>query len=143
MPQSGLGVDALRQNQAPMVRDSLAIACGLGAFLILHIGYLFLEVSITNGFMAMAGLFFAAPVLAGGVTGYFAQARPLRALLVLGVAVAICVSMLHLLGPWLGFRNGVGGWGGSVTLGVFLLAFLLPMVVIGGAMGSFISRAHS
>jgi hypothetical protein len=133
----------LRETQVPVIRDSLAIAYGLGAFLILHVGYLFLEASITNGFMAMAWLFFATPVLAGGVTGYFAQTKPFSALLVQGVAVAICVSMLHLLGPWLGFRDGARGLGGSVTLGIFSLVFLLPMVVIGGAIGSFISRAHA
>jgi hypothetical protein len=126
-----------------VIRDGLAIAYGLGAFSILHVGYLFLEASITNTFIVMMWLFFATPVLAGGVTGYFAQRRPFPALLILGIAVACCVGILHLLGPWLGFGNGVGGLGGSVTLVVFSLMFVLPMVVIGGAIGSYISRAHS
>ena len=72
-----------------------------------------------------------------------AIAYGLGALLVLGLGVAPGVSMLHLLGPWLGFRNGVGGLGGSITLGVFSLVFLVPRVSVGGAVGSFISRAHS
>lgn len=126
-----------------MIRDGLAIAYDLAAFLILHVGYLFLEASITNAFMVMMWLLFATPVLAGGVTGYFAQGRPFLALLILGVAVACCVGILHLLGPWLGFGKGVGGLGGSFTLVVSSLVFVLPMVVIGGAIGSYISRAHS
>lgn len=126
-----------------MIRDGLAIASGLGAFLILHVGYLFLEASITNAFMVMMWLFFATPILAGGVTGYLAQGRPFLALLILGMAVACCVGILHLLGAWLGFGKGVAGAGGTVTLVVFSLVFTLPMVFIGGAIGSYISRAHS
>jgi len=138
-----LRADLLRQSQSTAIRDGLAIAFGLGAFLILHVGYIFVQASITNAFMAMVFLYFATPVLVGGITGYFAQRQPLPALLVLGVAVAISVGVLHLLGPWLGFPTGAGDLGGSVTLAMFSLVFALPMVVIGGAVGSYISRAHS
>ena len=126
-----------------MTRDILAITSGLGAFLILHVGYIYLEASITNAFLAMAWLFFATPVLSGGVTGYLAQRQPFLSLLVLGVAVAVCIGVLRLLGSWLGIRTGVSGLSGSVTLGVFSLIFALPMVVIGGAIGAFISHARA
>jgi hypothetical protein len=126
-----------------MISDTRAIVYGLGAFLILHVGYLFLGASITNAFLPMAWLFFATPFLAGGVTGYLAQRQPFLSLLVLGVAVTICVSVLHLLWSWLGLRTGEGGLSGAVTLGIFALVFVLPMVVIGGAIGAFISRAHA
>ena len=126
-----------------MARDIFAITSGLGAFLILHAGYIYLEASITGAFLAMAWLFFAAPVLSGGVTGYLAQRRPFLSLLVLGVVVAACIGVLRSLGPWLGVRTDLGGFSGSVTLGVFSLIFVLPMVVIGGAMGAFISRARA
>jgi hypothetical protein len=131
------------QTEATTTRDILAIASGLGAFLILHIGYIYLEVWITNAFWAMVCLFFATPVLSGGVTGYLARRQPFLSLVVLGVAVAACIGGLRLLGSWLGIRTGVGGLTSSVTLGVFSLIFVLPMVVIGGAIGAFISRARA
>jgi choline-glycine betaine transporter len=126
-----------------MTRDILAIASGLGAFLILHIGYIYLEAWITNAFWVMACLFFATPVLSGGVTGYLARRQPFLCLVVLGVAVAVCIGVLRPLSSWLGIRMGVGGLSSSVTLGVFSLIFVLPMVVIGGAIGAFISRARA
>ena len=126
-----------------MLNDTRAIIYGLGAFLILHVGYLFLETSITNAFLPMMLLFFATPVLAGGVTGYFVQRQPLICLLVLGIAVTICISVLHVLWSWLGLRTGAADWSGAVTLGVFSLIFVPFAVIIGGAMGAFISRAHA
>jgi hypothetical protein len=126
-----------------MIRDTLAIASGLGAFLTLHVAYIYLEASIMNAFLAMAWLFFATPVLAGGLTGYLAQRQPFLSLLVLGVAIAVCIGGLRWLGLWLGIRTGVSGLSGSVTLGVFSLIFVLPMVIVGGAVGAFISRARA
>jgi hypothetical protein len=126
-----------------MIRDARAIVYGLGVFLILHVGYLYLEASITNAFLPMVWLFFATPVLAGGVTGYFAQRQPFLSLLVLGIAASVCVGLLHMLWTWLGLHNSVGGLSGSVTLGIFSLVFVLLAVIVGGAVGAYISRAHS
>ena len=126
-----------------MPRDILAIASGLGAFLILHVGYIYLEASFTNAFLAMSWLFFATPVLSGGVTGYLARRQPFLSLVALGVAVAVCIGVLRVFGSWFGLRPGVDGLTGSVTLGVFSLIFVLPMVVIGGAIGAFIARARA
>ena len=125
-----------------MINDIRAIVYGLGTFLILHVGYLFLEESITDAFLPMMWLFCATPVLAG-VTGYSARRQPFLSLLVLGVAVTICISVLHVLWSWLGLRRGAGDLSGAVTLGVFSLIFVPFAVVVGGAIGAFISRAHA
>jgi hypothetical protein len=62
---------------------------------------------------------------------------------VLGLAVTIGIGVLHLLWSRLGYRPDVGGSSGSFALGVFSLVFVLPAVVVGGAIGAFISSVHA
>jgi hypothetical protein len=125
-----------------MSRDSLAVIYGLLAFLMLHVGYLYADAAIENAFMAMMWLFFATPVLAGSITGYFAQRRPLLCLLALGAAIAVSVSLVHAYRVGLGIRSPAGGLGGTVALGVFSLVFQLPMALIGGAVGAYVARTR-
>lgn len=126
-----------------MAVDSRAIAFGLAVFLCLHISYLFLETAIKDALLPMVWLFFATPVLAGVVTGHFARRRPFVSLLVLGVLVAICVSALHLLWPWLGLRADMAPGQGVAALGVMSLMFMLPLVIVGGAVGVALPRAKA
>lgn len=65
--------------------------------------------------------------------------QPFGSLLVLGGLATIGVSVLHLLWPWLGLRADLGGLRGAVKLGILSLLFVLPMVVVGVAIGAYIS----
>lgn len=118
-----------------MAVDRRAIMYGLGVFLCLHLGYLFLETALARAFVPLVYLFFATPVLAGALTGYLARRRPLASLVVLGVLVALGVSTFHVLWAWLGLRADAGGGEGAARLGLLSLLFALPMVIVGGAVG--------
>ena len=73
-------------------------------------------------------------MVAGGVTAFFAQRRQFAAVLALGVAGAILVSLINLVGSLVGIASDFPGLG-SVPL-VFGLSLLVqvPLVLIGGAL---------
>jgi hypothetical protein len=123
--------------------DSRAIAYGLGFFVVLHVGYLYLERLAMNLFFAMLWLLVAASVLSGVVTGYLARRSVFASLLVLGIGVATCICLLHLVRSWLGLPNYGVDLSGVAALAVACALFIIPAVLIGGAIGSSLSPAHA
>ena len=123
--------------------DVRAVGYGLGCFVILHIGYLCLEALASNVFFAMLWLFVATSVLSGGVTGYLAERRRFVSLLVLAIGVVACVCLLHFVRSWFGLPSVAGGSSGVMALVAMCLTFIVPAVVIGGAIGASISRVHA
>ncbi|MFO1304961.1 MAG: hypothetical protein U1F54_14600 [Burkholderiales bacterium] len=78
----------------------------------------------------------AAPLAAGFICGYRARHRPVVALLVLGVIGAICVGTLNLAIGALGVPTDFGGATAlPLVIGLSLLT-IIPLVVVGGAVGA-------
>ena len=123
--------------------DFRAIAYGLGCFVILHVGYLYLERLAMNLFFAMLWLLVAASVLSGVVTGYLARRRVFASLLVLGIGVVTCICLLHVVRSWFGLPNDGGDLSGVAALAFTCALFIIPAVLVGGAIGSSVSRAHA
>ena len=124
--------------------DVRAIAIGVGFFAVLHISFLFLEAQARGLFVPLALLFAATTVLSGMVTGYLARRRQFISLLLEGAGVSVCVGSLHLVRNLAGLRSDViNGWNGAATLVLFCLIFVVPLVVLGGAIGASIAPKRS
>jgi hypothetical protein len=89
---------------------------------------------------AVVAVGYAAPLLGGFVYGYLVQEDHFVALLVLGIASAVCAGSLNFVLGELGFPVDMVGLGNLPwVIGLSLLA-IVPLVVIGGAVGAELHR---
>ena len=123
-----------------MARDLRAYVIGVSVFVVLTIAYLTLITSSSNvpeyvgwTFLAMG---YAAPLVSGFVCGYLAQQRQFLTLLALGISAAVCLGGLNFASGALGFPVDLGGLGGMPLVVGLSLFTVVPLVVVGGAVGA-------
>jgi hypothetical protein len=115
--------------------DFRAIGIGVVFYSALQFAFLFLEAQAERMFLPLIWLFFATPVLAGMVTGYLVRRRRLPSLLLEGAAISVCTGALHMMRGVAGLPGNVA-LSGTAALVLFCLLFVLPLVVVGGAIGA-------
>jgi hypothetical protein len=139
-PRSGPQVSSIPLGVLTVPPELRAFLTGLAIFLVLTLGYFLLIAGVRSdnqllGWFALA-IEFSASLLAGFVCGRFVQRRQFATLLVLGVASALSLGVLNYLWGALGFPSDLGGLGNlPVVIGLSLLT-VVPLVVVGGAVGA-------
>jgi hypothetical protein len=113
---------------------------GLAVFVAMNVLYLALLTwtpsdSQSLGWLVL-GVEFAAPLLAGFVCGRLTQQHQFVTLFVLGIAAAACLGALNYGWGALGFPGDLAGLGNvPMVIGLSLFA-VVPLVVVGGAVGA-------
>ena len=127
-----------------MTGDLRAFAIGVGVFVVSYAAFLALgtwvrDVPPSVGWLILAAGY-AAPLVSGFVCGYIAQKWQFLTLLALGIGAAVCLGGLNFAWGELGFPVDLGGsrnlpW----VIGLALLT-VVPLVVVGGAVGATLQR---
>jgi hypothetical protein len=123
-----------------MIADVRAIVAGIVVFVVLLIAYFALVTWVRDAPSFLWLLGYTVPLLAGCVTGFMASRREFVALLILGVAAAICQGILNFVWGWLGLPTDLGGLRTLPWVVVLSLVVIVPLVVIGGTIGYLLHR---
>jgi len=124
-----------------MIANIRAIATGMVVFVVLLTAYFALVTWVRDAPPFVAFLSYAVPVAGGCVTGFMVRHREFVALLVLGVAAAIYQGILNFVWGWLGLPTDLGGLRTLPWVVGLSLVTIVRLVVVGGAIGSFLQRA--
>jgi len=125
-----------------VVGDIRAVVVGLGIFVVLNLAY-FSFLTWVNDVPSFVGALvyvsgYAVPVLAGAVTSFLARGRQFAAVLILGLAAAVCVGAINLFWSWLGLPTDLGDLTNFPVVVGLSLFVQVPLVVVGGALGGFL-----
>ena len=123
-----------------MTQDLRAFTVGVGVFAVLTVAY-FAFVTWVRDVPQFIGRFafvleYGAPLVSGLVCGYLVQKRQFLTLLVLGISAAVCLGGLNLAWGALGFPTDLGGSGNLPWVVGLSLFTVVPLVIVGGAVGA-------
>jgi len=107
-----------------MNRDLRAFAIGLAVFTALY-AVIFL--------VPVYPLYFAIPLIAGGVVAYMSGRRQFAAVLSLGVVGSGVVAVLNFAASALGVPSDFPGASNIPLVAAFALLWQVPLVLVGGA----------
>ncbi len=107
-----------------MNRDFRAFAIGLAVFTALYSVFLLLPVY---------PLFFAIPLIAGGVVAYLSGRRQFAAVLSLGVVGSGVVAVLNFAASAIGLPSDFPGASSIPLVAALSLLYQVPLVLVGGA----------
>ena len=130
-----------------MSRDIRAFVVGVALFVALYaIYWLALEVGVNDGRLglAVAGLGYAVPLVAGGTTAYLAGSHQFAALLGLGVVGAVSIGVINFVASALGAGSDFPGARSIPLVAALSLLVQVPLVLVGGAIvGLWLRSRHA
>ena len=130
-----------------MSRDIRAFAVGVALFVALYaIYWLALAVGVNDERLglAVAGLGYAVPLVAGGATAYLAGSHQFAALLALGVVGAASIGVINFVASALGASSDFPGAASIPLVAALSLFVQVPLVLVGGAIvGLWLRSRHA
>jgi hypothetical protein len=125
--------------------DLRAFLLAVGVFVTLMVAYFALatvlrEVPEPLGTLVLAA-WWAAPLVSGFLCGYLVRRRQVLVLLTLGVVGAACLGGINLAAGALGISTDLGGLANLPWVVGLSLLTIIPLVVIGGAIGAKLRNA--